>query len=333
MRRSLVPVLSMVLISPALTGCGLFGDSSTLDDALEVVPGTVDQVTFFDRAAAVERLDLEVLDSDPSDEELDAYIDGTQELPYFTELDRSLIQMLETAPFSAQDVEWEVVGYEDDGFGRVWRMNDDLDLDDVADELVDSGFEEESGEGRTLSIDLKDIAPEDQYLIAMQAITLLPDEHLIVTGPLADDVLDVIEDDADSAVDDGTFEDLADSTDDVEVADLTRDDRACVEVEATDSAGLRRPEGTGFFVHGDEGEVRQVLLFEDGDAAEEDADAREKYLSEESSPVSGVPYTEFAEWEIDTDGEKEQIDLDYDEPRVVAAVLQRRDFVSLCPPE
>ena len=249
--------------------------------------------------------------------------------------------MLDTAPFSAQDVEWEVVGYEGDGFGRVWRMNDDLDLDDVADELVDSGFEEESGEGRTLSIDLGDIATEEQYLVSMQTITLLPDEHLIVTGPLADDVLDVIEDDADSAVDDGTFENLADSTDDVEVADLTRDDRACLEVErltpeeleSSGIGGLGRPEGTGFFVHGDEADVRQVLLFEDGDAAEEDAEAREQYLSEESSPVSGVPYTEFAEWEIDTDGEKEQIDLDYDEPRVVAAVLQRRDFVSLCPPE
>ena len=49
--------------------------------------------------------------------------------------------MLEDAPFSAQDVEWEIVGYDgDDGFGRVWKMNDDLDLDDVADELVDAGL-------------------------------------------------------------------------------------------------------------------------------------------------------------------------------------------------
>ena len=117
--------------------------------------------------------------------------------------------------FSAQDVEWEVVGYEGDDFGRVWRMNGDLDLDDVADELVDSGFEEESGEGRTLSIDVQDIAAEEQYLIAMQNVTLLPDEHLIVTGPLADDVLDVIDDDADSAVDTDAFEDLVDGTDEV----------------------------------------------------------------------------------------------------------------------
>ena len=41
--------------------------------------------------------------------------------------------MLEDAPFTAQDIEWEVAGYDaDNGFGQVWRMDDDLDLDDVA---------------------------------------------------------------------------------------------------------------------------------------------------------------------------------------------------------
>ena len=342
MRRSLIPALALTLVGASLTGCGLFGGSSSLDDALEVVPSSVDRVIFFDRAAAVERLDLEELDADPSEEELHSYVEGSQELPYFTELDISLVQMLETAPFSAQDVEWEIAAYEgDDGFGRVWKMNDDLDLDDVADELVDAGFEEESGEGRSLSIDLEEIGADQRYLISMQTVTLLPDDHLIVTGPLADDVLDVIADDADSAVDDDTFEDLVDSTDDVEVAQMARDDKACQEIErlspeqleASGIDELGHPEETGFFVHGDEGEVRSVLLFEDEDAAEEDAEAREEFLADGSSPVSGVPYEELAEWEIDTDGEQERIDLDYDEPEVVSAVIARGDFVSVCPPE
>jgi hypothetical protein len=342
MRRSLVPGLAVVLVVPALTGCGLFGGSSSLDDALEVMPGTASRVIFFDRASAAERLDLEELDADPSDEELESYIDDTQELPYFTELDRSLIQMLETAPFSAQDVEWEVVGYESDGFGRVWRMNDDLDLDDVADELVDSGFEEESGEGRTLSIDLHDIAAEEQYLVAMQNITLLPDDHLIVTGPLANDVLDVINDDADSAVDTDAFEDLVDGTDDVEFADLARDDLACSfgtsrlapEQQAASGIGeLGHPEEVGFFVYGDEPEARSVLKFDSDEAAEDDAEAREEYLDEASSPVSGVPYSEFGDWEIEADGDQVRIDITYDDAKDVPAVVTRGDYLSVCAPD
>ena len=342
MRRSLIPVLALTLVGASLTGCGLFGGSSSLDDALEVVPSSVDQVIFFDRAAAVERLGLDELDADPSEEELHSYVEGSRELPYFTTLDSSVVQMLDTAPFSAQDVDWEVTIYEgDDGFGRVWRMNDDLDLDDVADELVDSGFEEESGEGRSLSIDLEEIGTDKPYLIPMQTVTLLPDDHLIVTGPLADDVLEVIADDADSAVDDDTFEDLVDSTDDVEVAQMARDDKACQEIErlspeqleASGIDELGHPEETGFFVHGDEADVRSVLLFDDDDAAEEDAEAREDFLADGSSPVSGVPYEEFAEWEIDTDGKQERIDLDYDDPQDVSAVISRGDFVSVCAPE
>ena len=342
MRRSLIPAVTLALGGASLTGCGLLGGSSSLDDALEVVPSSVDRVIFFDRAAAVERLDIEELEEDPSEEELHSYLEEVRELPYFTELDSSLVQMLETAPFSAQDVEWEVAAYEgDDGFGRVWKMNDDLDLDDVADELVDAGFEEESGEGRTLSIDLEEIGEDERYLFSMQTVTLLRDDHLIVTGPLADDVLDVIADDADSAVDDDTFEDLVDSTDDVEVAQMARDDKACQaidrlspeQLEASGIDELGHPEETGFFVHGDKADVRSVLLFDDEDAAEEDAEAREEFLADGSSPVSGVPYEEFAEWEIDTDGDQERIDLDYDEPEVVSAVISRGDFVSVCPPE
>ena len=110
---------------------------------------------------------------------------------------------------------------------------------------------------------------------------------------------------------------------------MARDDKAVPEVErlspeqleASGIDELGHPEQTGFFVHGDEGDVRSVLLFDDEDAAEEDAEAREEFLADGSSPVSGVPYEEFADWEIDTDGELERIDLDYDEPEVVSAVI------------
>ena len=230
MRRSLVPVLTLALVGTSLTGCGLFGGSSRLDDALEVVPGSSSRVIFFDRAAAIERLDVDEIDADSSEDEIDEYVDAVLELPWSTELDRYLLTMLEDAPFTAQDVDWEVSAYDiDDGFGRVWRMNDDLDLDDVVDDLKDLGFEEEGSDddAHTLRIDLEDLGDEQPYLTPLLNVTIVPDEHLIITGPQADNVAEVVADDADSAVDTDAFEDLIDSTDDVELADLARDDMAC----------------------------------------------------------------------------------------------------------
>lgn len=345
MRRSLVPALTLALVGTSLTGCGLFGGSSSLDDALEVVPGSASRVIFFDRAAAIERLDVDEIDADSSEDEIDEYVDAVLELPWSTELDRYLLTMLEDAPFTAQDVEWEVTSYDnDDGFGRVWRMNDDLDLDDVIDDLKELGFEEEGSDddAHALRIDLEDVGEDQPYLTPLLNITIVPDEHLIIGGPQAADVADVVADDADSAVDTDAFEDLIDSTDDVELADLSRDDMACSlgfsrlspeQVAASGIEELGRPDEVGFFVHGDEADTRSVLQFEDDDAAEDDAEARETFLDEGSSPVSGVPYNEFGSWDVEADGDQVRIDIDYDDPKDVPALVSRGDYLSFCGPE
>ena len=341
MRRVAVLALPLALVASSLTGCGLLGDSDTLDDALEVVPASMSEVRFLDREAMVERLDVEALDADPSDEDLEAYVDASTTFPAYTSLDQHLVRMLDGAPFTSQDIEWEVAGFDaDSGFGQVWKMDDDLDLDEVADDLVDRGYEEEDGDGRRLSIDLNEIGEDEQYLIALQTVTLLPDDHLVVTGPLADDFLDVISDDADSAVDNESFDELVDGTDDVEFAALARDDLACPGVRADPEheaalEELGRPEQTGFFVHGDDGDARSVLLFDDDGAAEDDAGAREDYLAEGRDPVSGEPFDDFAESEIDTDGERVHVDLTFDEPQILAAVISRRAYsgFSACAPD
>ncbi|HET9423614.1 MAG TPA: hypothetical protein VFO49_20920 [Nocardioides sp.] len=345
MRRSLVPVLALVLVGGSLTGCGLFGGSSSLDDALEVVPGSASRVIFFDRAAAMERLDVDEIDSDSSDEEIDEYVDAVLELPWSTELDRYLLTMLDDAPFTAQDVDWEVISYDNDsGFGRVWRMNDDLDLDDVVDDLKELGFEEEGSDddATMLRIDLEDVGEDQTYLTPLLDVTIVPDEHLVITGPLAEDVAEVVADDADSAVDTDAFADLVDSTDDVELADLARDDLACSmgatrltqeQLAASGLDELGHPEEVGFFVHGDEADTRSVLQFDSDEAAEDDAAAREEFLDEGSSPVAGVPYSEFGSWKIEADGDQVRIDIDYDDPRDVPAVVSRGDYLSVCLPE
>jgi hypothetical protein len=343
MRTVAVIALPFALVASSLTGCGLLGGSDSLDDALEVVPASMTEVRFFDREAALDRLDIDDLQADPSDDELEAYVDASREVPTSTALDQYLLPMLADAPFSAQDIEWEITGYDtDNAFGRVWKMDDDLDLDDVADDLVDLGFAEEAGDGRHLSIDLDGIGEDVQYLVPLQSVSLLPDDHLVVTGPLADDFLDVISDDADSAVDEESFDELLDGTDDVELAVLSRDAAFCSlgasrlsadQLGAAGLADLGHPDQTAFFVHGDDGKARSVLQFADEAAADDDAEAREQFLAEAVSPVSGVPYSEFGTFDVEADGEQVRIDVTYDDPRDIPAVIGRNDYPSVCVPD
>ena len=342
MRRSRVSLLLLLPVGGSLVGCGLLGGSDGFDDALEVVPASVSEVRFFDREAALERLDVDDLEADPSDEELEEYVEKSREFPAYTALDQYLVPMLESAPFSAQDIVWEVAGYDaDGGFGQVWRMDDDLELDDVVDDLVDAGYEEDgAGDGTTLTVELSDIGEDQQYFAAMPTLTVLPDEHLIVTGPLTDDFLEVISDDADSTVDKDTFDDLVDGTDDIEFAALARDDLACRSTRMTPEqldglAPLGRPEQTGFVVHGEDGDARSVLLFDDEEAADDDAGAREDYLTEGSNPISAEPFDAYADWEVEADGERVHVDLAFDDARILPAVISRRDYTafSACGPE
>ncbi len=315
MQRGALLALPLLLTASGLTGCGLFDGSSSLVDALEVMPGSMDRVVFFDRAAAVERLDLDDINAESSEEEVDAYLEEARHLPWRTELDLYLPQMLEDAPFSALDVEWEIVGYAGNtgAFGRVWKMSEDVDLEKVDTELT-------------------------PYLPASLTLTVVPDEQLIVSGPLSDDVLDTIADDSDSLVDIGSFEELLESTDDVEVADLAGGDQVCirgsrpVDEELGVAADLGAPESRAFLVHGDDGETRSVLQFGTGGEAAADADARETFLAESTSPISGVPYSEFGDWDIETDHSQVRIDIDYDDPMSVSAAISRGDYLSFCPP-
>ena len=276
MQRGPLLALPLVIVAAQLSGCALFDRSSSIEDALETMPHTVTRVTFVDDAGA-ERLDLEL--SPP----------------------------LEDTTIAEGDVEWEVTGYDGDDVGRVWKIDDDVDLDAV--EEADS------------------------------SVTVVPDAHLVVTGSLTREVLSTVADDTESLVDSGSFEDLVDSTDDVEVGDLVRGDAVCAiddprvppeQLEASGLADLSRPDTSGFFVH--DGEVRAVMIFDDGDAADEAADEREAFLADGTSPVSGVPYSEFGSYDVASDGKQVRIDVEYDDPGDLPAVIRRGDLPSICVP-
>ena len=127
----------------------------------------------------------------------------------------------------------------------------------------------------------------------------------------------------------------------MEVAALTRGEEACSlgarlseeQLEASGITDLGHAEQNGFFVHGDEGKARSVLVFDDEQSAEEDAKAREEFLDDGNSPVSGVPYAEFGDWEIETDGDQVRIDIDYDEPGSAWRAITRGDTLGICSPD
>ena len=96
------------------------------------------------------------------------------------------------------EVEWAATVFGEASV-QIYRMSDDLDLDTVADDLQDRGFtEEEATDGSTrLSIDLEELDEGSVLPSTLYDVTLVPDEHLLVTGPDADVVLSTVAGDTD----------------------------------------------------------------------------------------------------------------------------------------
>lgn len=295
-RLALQTGLVAALACTPLSGCALLDGSSRLEESLEYLPSGATTVTFVDRAAVAERVG-----------------DGDPETAYGTELARWTEAMADAA-FDDSDVEWEAVATGDGSLGRVWKMSDDLDFDAVADDLEDAGFERSGPQDRpTFTADLA-AADENglvggRYPAVLLSLALVPDEEVIVSGPDVDALLDVVEDDADSLADAGSFGDLLDKSgdqDDLEHAALTLEPscgasgRISPEQAAQQYGGLLRPAGMGLFATADA--VTGVRLLPDEKEAVEDAEGLVTYLDERA----------------DTTGFDAELDVRGDGPAVVA---------------
>ena len=280
-----IPALAaiVVLLASGLSGCALFDDvgDGDLDDALELLPADAKGVTFTNRLLVAERLGIDDVETGADEEEIDGYIEklldddlargSTQFAPY-------LVPMSEGAAFSEFDVVWEATAQGDRGISlaqpQIYKMRDELDLDAVGDDLVDVGYEEDEIAGHR-HLFIADVATDTEFdgMIGpypgtqMADVVVVPDEHLMYVGggPEAlESVLEVYEDDADSATDAGTFDDVLEDTDDPEYA-LLLDEPACAE---PGERGV--PEVAGFFISGDDGDGSRVLAFADGSVESDD---------------------------------------------------------------
>jgi len=291
--------LSLVLAAVGLSGCALFeeiGDDD-LDDALELVPGDATSITF-------RRLGI--------DDNGKQITGGTE--PALSEL----------------DIVWMVTALDPEGVTRAYKVDEELDLDAVGDDLADAGYTEDEIAGH------RHLFNEDQS----SEVVLVPDEHLIFVGRTRDTVetsVDVFEDDADSVTDKGTFDDVLAGAEDPEFALLAKDpdcstDLTPEQVAASGTGDLGTPETTGFFMNGDDAATTSVLAFADEDDAEADLAARETYLDDGLLLRTREPMADLAEWEIERDGHLVKISYEYDEPKLAARAAANLDGFHACNP-
>lgn len=337
--RLAVVATTLALLSTGLAGCGLLDGSSPVDDALEYLPASTTTVLFTHRAAMDERLGLDDLATGASDDELTTWANAQEDEGYGTELSPWLHPMQEAA-FSDLDVEWEASGTSaDDGRVTVWKLDDDVDFDALADDLDDAGYERgTSGVVETFEAGLDD-ADEDglydgRYPAVLSSLALVPDEHLVLSGAIGLAV-DVANDDEDSLSDEGSFAELLDrapDAGDLEHAGLTIEPlcgagaRITPEQAARAYDGLGHPDG-GVALFADPGAVTAVRLFGDDTDAEADAKGLRSYLDDRAS-ATGFD----VDLDVEADGDAVTAEASFDDRRTMVQSWSRVDGPFACLP-
>lgn len=339
--RPLTPLGLVVaaLVVPGLTACGLFDEGSTVEEAFEYLPADTFAVRFADRGAMAERLGIDDIDPrEVSDADLEDYADvlvpkdddqqyaaaATRLTPYY--------DTMRDAPLNDFDIEWEATASwgddeEDlDGRATVWKVGDDLDFDDLADDLEARGYERD---GDRFSVDPND--PEDVDFDGlvdavypgtfMVNVLLDEEEKLVVAAGLPEalsEIADVVDDDADSLADDGGMDDLVEAAeDDLELVWIESGAEACPtgdrrppEEHAASYDDLGRPHARAVLVSGDD-DVVVALRYDSDDEAEDDLEARESLVDDGVDLVTAKPFDDLGNFSFERDGDLLIIDADY----------------------
>ena len=315
------PALALAaLIAPTLVGCGLLDIGSDVDDAFEYLPAETFQVLFTEGGLA---------------DDLD-----TSALGRYS-------QLMADAPFNEGDIEWEARAAwgepgDSERTAAVWKVDDDTDLDGLAENLEDHGYDKDTDDGRSFfSIDLaeaEDGAVDGTYPVPLMLNVLIDEDEQVVAGsPDAaslDDVAAVIGDDDDSlADDDGGFDVLLDAADDdPDIAWLTRDGFAvCIAAERPvprrdrgDYDDLGRPVARALFVSGDDADVRLVLQYDDVDEVKDDLEARETLIEDGVDPVTRKAFGDLGDFVLEQDGDLLLIDQDLEDGAPAAIRAERQ---------
>lgn len=302
-----LPALAAVLLLlvGGLVGWRLLGTSTPLARAMSLVPADTTRFSWTDWAGVRRELDT---DAGPgsSVEEVDDFMAEAfdADLSPMSALGTSAGVMEAELGFSPASVSWELFAQSGTGAVEVLGVDDDVDLDAVADRLADLGWTEpEEADGvwvggpDVLSGVGSMLTPE------LQHVALLADEGLVLTSdqaPYLEQVLDGIDGDGPEelvelaeALDDPLAAAVYDGAYACEhLAMAQADDDAQAEADQlVDAAGSVHPL-TGYALGRlPGGDVRAVLQVEDEDDAAADAEARAR-LAAGPAPGQGGDFTD-----------------------------------------
>jgi hypothetical protein len=302
-----LPALAAVLLLlvGGLVGWRLLGTSTPLARAMSLVPADTTRFSWTDWAGVRRELGT---DAGPgsSGEEVDDFMAEAfdADLSPMSALGTSAGVMEAELGFSPASVSWELFAQSGSGAVEVLGVDDDVDLDAVADRLADLGWTEpEEADGvwvggpDVLSGVGSMLTPE------LQHVALLADEGLVLTSdqaPYLEQVLDGIDGDGPEelvelaeALDDPLAAAVYDGAYACEhLAMAQADDDAQAEADQlVDAAGSVHPL-TGYALGRlPGGDVRAVLQVEDEDDAAADAEARAR-LAAGPAPGQGGDFTD-----------------------------------------
>ncbi|RIK17058.1 MAG: hypothetical protein DCC50_02920 [Acidobacteria bacterium] len=298
------------------------GEPEGLPRALEVAPAQTTQITYVNRDAWAERVGVEGIEGDASEEERLRYLQESDAGAVSTPL-AAFAAGAQDAPFGELDVDWWMSGV--DGAGVAWevyRLDDDVDLGDVADELAGAGYARADLRGHD-RLTIED-AGEDPGALGqawppqMQDLTLLEDEHLVVVGASPEQVVDVVDGDADAASGSEGFEQLTQGLSGAEFAVLR--------------GGVADCTATGHLQQSAAGRLETVarLVLASHEAAQQDAQARQTWLRQGQDPVSRQPMQELFDPEsVEADGHVVTVRGTFKEPRT-GPEMAMRDVLTAC---
>lgn len=359
---ALVMMLAVAVIAALLVANS---DSSTesagsAQEALGYLPIDASSVEIRDQRLAEQRLGIDSVETGADDAQIEHYLTQARDNPStYSSLTPYLSTMNDAgAAFTALDVDWSasvVAGsLASSSHLELYGMDAGLDLNGVADNMVDAGWRaSDVAGGQHLEVDVSDLDPQTGlaggYPGRMAQLVLLPDEHLMVTGDY-EGVLAVIAGDSEPLRAADEVSRLLAADESPEYLHLTRGGAACVGAavqtlgerispellaQLRQSTSLATPTATASlaFVDGAEVTTTSRLLFGNESQAADDKDARATYLREGTSVITRQPIADLLTVEsVTVDGSIETITYTFERglAGMVSAIYQRDFPPTLC---
>lgn len=342
-RRCAMGLATMALV-PA---CGGSGDPAG-PEALTYVPADASVVDYVDTAQGEQRMGIDV-SSRSGRQAVDSYLEAVQDsswlvsdlTPYYAVMPAALWG------WNGLDVEWSVgfLPADDQPETVVVGLSDDADLSRFAQQLRSLGYApRESGLGKSWSITIDQIRRQDpvhmSLLLRMRDVTVLPDARVVVLGApaavaRARDGGSLADTDSPLLARAGDAEYLwwRSSPSCAAFNEQVLGERTTPELVARQRrqmAGLGQPAEASAAITSADGALATSarLQFGSGDAASDDAEARQAYVHRAASMVTGQPLADlFTITDVTVEGDVETIEFRLDQgPGMLRSMTEMNDL-------